>query len=149
MKHEYAEGDVFAMSGGTLEHSLVAANFVRELGNGLAGRDCRVLTSDMRVGIEAGRRYVYPDASVVCGPPVFEDDQRDTLVNPTIVVEVLSDSTEAYDRGDKFAQYRRVAALREYVLASQKGGQGQTATLQSISCTLVVERLYAGVSFPA
>jgi Uma2 family endonuclease len=92
LRHEYADGEIFAMSGGTLEHSAVAANIIRELGNALLGR-CRVLTSDMRVKIAARGRYVYPDASVVCGSPAFEDERRDTLLNPRVIVEVLSDST--------------------------------------------------------
>jgi Uma2 family endonuclease len=163
IRHEYAEGEIFAMSGGTLEHSAVAANIIRELGNALLGR-CRVLTSDMRVKIAARSRYVYPDASVVCGTPAFEDERRDTLLNPRVIVEVLSDSTEAYDRGDKFAQYRAVPSVLEYVLASQKEprievfarqpdgswklrvhGPGERAALDSVGCALDVDRVYADV----
>jgi Uma2 family endonuclease len=74
----------------------------------------------MRIKIQAAKRYLYPDASVVCGPPAFEDATRDTILNPVVIVEVLSDSSEAYDRGDKFGQYRTIETLKEYVLASQK-----------------------------
>ena len=164
IRHEYADGEIFAMSGGTIEHSAVAANLLRELGNGLLGRGCRVLTADMRIKIPKSGRYVYPDASVVCARPEFVDEKRDTLLNPRLIIEVLSDSTEAYDRGDKFAQYRSVASFEEYVLASQKEpklevftrqpdgswvlrihGPGERAALASIACTIEVDRAYTDV----
>jgi Uma2 family endonuclease len=163
-RHEYADGEIFAMAGGTLEHSAVAANLLGELRNALLGRGCRVLSSDMRIKIAATGRYLYPDASVLCGRPEFEDTTRDTLLNPTAIVEVLSDSTEAYDRGDKFAQYRTIPSLREYVLSSQKEprvevftrqpdgswilriyGAGARAALGSIGCEIEVDRLYLEV----
>jgi len=163
-KHEYVDGDIFAMSGGTIEHSTTAANIIAELRNALAGRGCRVLTSDMRVHISATRRYVYPDGSVVCGRAEFLDEQRDTLLNPRVIVEVLSDSTEAYDRGEKFAGYRSVLSLEQYVLASQKEpllevftrqhdggwtlrvyGPGERAELPSLGCALEVDRVYLDV----
>jgi Uma2 family endonuclease len=163
-RHEYADGEIFAMSGGTIEHSTVAANIIRDLGNALIGRGCRVLTSDMRINIPEARRYVYPDGSVVCARPEFADEKRDTLVNPRVIIEVLSDSTEAYDRGDKFAQYRTVASIQEYVLASQKEprievfsrqadgawmlrsyGPGESAAISSIGCALDVDRVYRDV----
>jgi Uma2 family endonuclease len=105
-RHEYADGEIFAMPGGTREHSLIAGNVYGELSTALLERRCEVHGSDMRIKIPATERYVYPDASVVCGRPVFDDDTRDTLVNPVVIVEVLSDSSEAYDRGDKFGHYR-------------------------------------------
>lgn len=164
LRHEYADGEIFAMAGGTLEHSAVAANVLGELRSALRGRGCRVLTSDMRIKIAAARRYVYPDGAVVRSRPEFEDDQRDTLLNPRVVVEVLSDSSEAYDRGDKFAQYRTLPSLEEYVLASQKAprievftrqadgswllrfhGPGERAELSSLGCTLDVDRVYQDV----
>jgi Uma2 family endonuclease len=164
IRHEYADGEIFAMAGGTIEHSAVAANIIRELGNALLGRGCRVLTADMKIKIPATGRYVYPDASVVCARPEFVDEQRDTLLNPRMIIEVLSDSTEAYDRGDKFAQYRSVASFEEYVLASQKEprlevftrqpdgswllriyGPGDRAVLASIDCAIEVDRAYTDV----
>src|SRR5690242_16583587 len=93
LKHEYADGEIFAMSGGTMEHSNVAANLIGELRNLLRGGGCRVLTSDMRVKTPSGR-YLYPDGSVCCGRPEYEDDTRDVLLNPRAVIEVLSDSSE-------------------------------------------------------
>jgi Uma2 family endonuclease len=119
-RHEFADGEIFAMSGGTREHSLIAVNIAGELRHALLDRPCEVHASDMRVKIQPTGRYLYPDASVVCGRPLFEDATRDTLLNPVLIVEVLSDSSEAYDRGDKFAQYRTIESLKEYVLASQK-----------------------------
>src|SRR5262245_50639784 len=102
-KHEYADGEIFAMSGGTYEHGLIAGNVLGELRGALLERPCTVQGSDVRVKAVATKRYLYPDVSVVCGRPVFEDETRDTLLNPRVIVEVLSDSTERYDRGDKFA----------------------------------------------
>lgn len=166
-KHEYADGEIFAMSGGTIEHSEIAANIIRELGNALYGRGCRVLTSDMRIHVRATGRYVYPDGSVVCGRPEFTDEARDTLLNPRVIIEVLSDSSEAYDRGDKFAGYRSVPAFQEYIVASQKEprievftrqpddswmlrihGPGERVTLTSLECAIEVDRVYDGVLPP-
>lgn len=107
------------MAGASRKHVLVEGNIIRELGTRLKGRPCTVLTSNMRVRVRATGLYTYPDASVVCGKPVFEDILGDTLLNPTVVIEVLSPSTEAYDRGEKFSQYRRLASLQEYVLIAQ------------------------------
>jgi Uma2 family endonuclease len=162
-RHEYADGEIFAMSGGTGEHSAIAANLISELRSALFGRGCRVHTSDMRIKISA-TRYVYPDASALCASPEYTDDTRDTLVNPRVIVEVLSDSTEAYDRGDKFAQYQTIPSLAQYVLASQKKprievftrqadgswllwtyGPGERAALSSVGCTIEVDRVYTDV----
>ncbi len=118
-KSEFFDGEIYAMAGASRKHVLVEGNLIRELGTRLKGRPCTVLTSNMRVRMGATGLYTYPDASVVCGQPVFEDIQGDTLLNPTVLIEVLSPSTEAYDRGEKFSQYRRLASLREYVLIAQ------------------------------
>jgi Uma2 family endonuclease len=164
MRHEYADGEIFAMSGGTFEHSQTAGNVVRELGIAVVDRGCSVLTSDMRIKIASRGRYVYPDASVVCEQPIFEDDKRDTLLNPLLVIEVLSASSEAYDRGDKFRQYQTIPSVREYVLLSQTEprievftrqtdggwllrsyGPGERAPLASLACELDVDRTYVNV----
>lgn len=118
-KHEFCDGEVFAMAGGSEAHTLIVANIVGELRSALRQRPCKVYPSDMRVKIPARGLYTYPDASAVCGRPEFEDDQADTLLNPQAIFEVLSDSTEDYDRGTKFKNYRSVASLRDYVLVSQ------------------------------
>ena len=132
-KHEYHEGEILAMSGGTFEHSLISANFARELGVRLMGSPCVVLESNMRVRIQVAPRYVYPDVTVVCGPPQFDpqDLRRTTIINPRVIVEVLSDSTEAYDRGEKFTRYREIESFEEYVLVSQRDPMVETFTRQS------------------
>ncbi|MFT3764861.1 MAG: Uma2 family endonuclease [Minicystis sp.] len=163
-RHEYADGEIFAMSGGTAEHSAVCLNLMGELRSALSGRPCRAFESNLRVRIAATGRYVYADGSIVCGRPEFLDDTRDTLLNPRVLVEVLSDSTEAYDRGDKFEGYRTIASFQEYVLASQKKplievftrqqdgswalrtyGPGQRVELHSVPCAIDVDRVYEGV----
>lgn len=163
-KHEYADGEILATPGATFEHSAITANIIGEARSALADRRCRVLESNMRVNVAATGRYVYPDTSIFCGRPEFTDEARDTLVNPRLIVEVLSDSTEAYDRGDKFAGYRTIASFQEYVLASQKQprievftrqpdgswtlriyGSGERAVLASLECSIEVDKVYEGV----
>jgi Uma2 family endonuclease len=117
-KHELFEGEVFAMAGASEEHNLIVANILRELGNLFRKRPCKVYPSDMRVKAPTGL-YTYPDVSAICGRPDFEDAELDTLLNPTVLFEVLSDSTELYDRGKKFASYRTIPSLKDYVLVSQ------------------------------
>lgn len=107
------------MAGGSEEHNLIVANLVRELGNQFKGRPCRVYPSDMKVHIAAADVGTYPDAMVVCGERQFHDGRRDVVTNPTLIVEVLSDSTEADDRGDKFRHYRNLESLQAYLLLSQ------------------------------
>ncbi len=119
LKSEYLSGDIVAMSGASNEHNLITVNTVNGLYNQLAERGCRVYGSDMRVGINAGDFYFYPDVSVVCEKPRFEDNEFDTLLNPIVVVEVLSPSTEKYDRGVKFTRYQQLKSLQEYILISQ------------------------------
>lgn len=117
VKHEYFDGEIFAMAGGTASHSLVAANWTRELGNALKDRGCRVYSSDMMVFCPTGLR-TYPDVSVTCEAPRYEDDRELTLLNPILLVEALSDTTEAFDRGRKFNHYQSIPSLREYLLVS-------------------------------
>lgn len=118
-KHEFFQGEIFAMVGASERHNLIVSNLVRELGNLLKGKPCKVYPSDMRVKVEATGLYTYPDVSVVCRDAELEDDKRDTLLNPLLIVEVLSKSTEDRDRGRKFANYRRLESLTEYLLISQ------------------------------
>lgn len=107
-KSEFFQGEIFAMAAGTAIHSLIAANFVREAGNTLKDKPCAVFNSDLRVRVESTGVYTYPHAMIVCGELVFDDDQRDTVVNPTVIVEVLSDATEKYDRGREANHYRQI-----------------------------------------
>lgn len=118
-KSEYYDGEIFAMSGGTLIHSLIQTNLGGLLMMRLMDRPCRVLNSDMRVKVEATTSYTYPDISVVCGAPQLEDARRDSLLNPVLLIEVLSPSSERFDRRGKFDIYRQIPSLKEYVLVSQ------------------------------
>ena len=118
-KSEYYDGEVFAMAGASARHVLIVTNVVRELGTQLKRRPCTVYSSDLRVRVSETGLYTYPDVAVVCGVPQWADDQRDTLLNPTLIVEVLSDSTKDYDRGGKFEHYRTLESLSEYVLIAQ------------------------------
>lgn len=118
-RHEYLDGEIFDMAGGTVEHGALAANAIVALAGQLRGRPCRVLTSDVRVRVLTTGLATYPDVSVVCGAIERDPEDANTVVNPILIVEVLSDSTEAYDRGEKFAHYRRLPSLRDYLLVSQ------------------------------
>ena len=117
-KNEYHEGEMFAMSGASRQHSTLMLNIAFALRSRLRGR-CTVFSSDMRVQMANARTFVYPDVSVACGEPRFRDDAFDTLLNPAVVVEILSRSTEAYDRGLKSENYRKIASLHTYILISQ------------------------------
>jgi Uma2 family endonuclease len=118
-RSEFFAGEIFAMAGASEEHNTIAFNVAGELHSQLKGRPCRGYSGDMRVRVSETGLYTYPDVVIVCGEPLFEDERRDTLLNPTLIVEVLSPTTEAYDRGEKFIQYRRLESLREYVLIAQ------------------------------
>lgn len=163
-RHELIDGEIVDMAGGTYEHNLISSNLTRRLGNALEGGSCAVLSSDMKVRLEAYDEYSYADATVVCGLPRFEDNHRDTLLNPTALFEVLSDSTEGYDRGEKFARYRTIPSLREYVLVAQKKvqvehfhrqddggwllrvlGPGDHLALPSLGCEIAVDEIYLKV----
>jgi Uma2 family endonuclease len=117
-RHEYRAGEVFAMAGGSPRHAALSANLVAELRSVLRDRGCQVFSSDLQVGLADGS-YVYADVTVVCGPVELHSGTRDVVANPRIVVEVLSPSTESYDRGLKWDGYRRVASLTDYLLVSQ------------------------------
>jgi Uma2 family endonuclease len=120
LKSEYYAGEVFAMAGASREHNLIVSSIIRMLGNQLLERNCNVYPSDMRVKIVNTGKYTYPDVAVVCGTERFEDEHRDTLLNPAVIIEVLSDTTEAYDRGKKFENYQYIDSLREYILVAQE-----------------------------
>jgi Uma2 family endonuclease len=117
-KSEYLSGQIFAMSGASRAHNLITGNIFNRLYNQLVASDCEVYSSDMRVQ-PSPTAYFYPDVVVACGEPRFEDDVFDTLLNPTVIVEVLSPSTAAYDRGEKFEHYQQLTSLQDYILISQ------------------------------
>ena len=118
-KSEYFNGEIFAMTGASESHNLVVINTIRELSTQLKKRPCKVYANDMRVKVDPTGLYTYPDVVVTCGKAQFDDTHLDTLLNPVLIVEVLSDSTEAYDRGRKFEHYRKLDSLVEYVLIAQ------------------------------
>jgi Uma2 family endonuclease len=160
-RHEYLRGEVFAMAGGSLEHAALASALARDVGSALADKPCRVFSADARVRIEATNMTTYPDLSVVCGQLLRAPSDDRALLNPVVLFEVLSESTEAYDRGAKASHYRHIPSLREYVLVSQTEPRvevqrrnaaghweiheyiaGQVAQLESLSITLSVDALY-------
>ena len=119
LRHEYHLGEIFAMAGGTRNHSKIGANFVGELIALEKSGGCQTFNGDMRIRIDAENRFLYPEASVVCGPVQASELDPDSITNPVLIVEVLSESTEAYDRGEKFRLCRKLPSLQEYVLISQ------------------------------
>ncbi|MEP7037511.1 MAG: Uma2 family endonuclease [Acidobacteriota bacterium] len=117
-RSEYENGEIVAMAGGSLNHARITSNIDRSFGGKLK-KDCESLTSDVKVRVESYRKFYYPDVLVICGEPEFYKKRTDTIVNPILIVEVLSDSTEAKDRGEKFAAYQTLENLQEYILVSQ------------------------------
>jgi len=162
VRHEFLNGEVWEMSGGTPEHAALAAAVSGELRNALRGKPCRVYSSDLRIRIPETGLSTYPDVAVVCGQLATAADDEQAAVNPVVLVEVLSPTTEGYDRGAKAAHYRRIAALREYVLVSQsqphievhrrtesgrwellEARPGETIELASLGVGLDVSAVYA------
>ncbi|KYF75314.1 hypothetical protein BE11_00675 [Sorangium cellulosum] len=160
-KHEFLNGEIFAMAGGTPEHARLCLSVGAELRAQLRGRPCAAYSSDLRVRVRATGLSTYPDVSVVCGRLERDLEDKDAALNPVVLVEVLSDSTEAYDRGQKFAHYRLIPSLREYVLVWQheprievfhrnedgswtlrEARAGEGAHLEAIGCTLPVDEVY-------
>jgi len=160
-KSEFHDGQIFAMTGASRKHNLVSGNLYREISLQLKGRPCEAYINDMRVKAARAHSYHYPDIAVVCGRPELEDAHGDTLLNPAVIVEVLSPSTESYDRGGKFINYRKIASLREYLLVAQdqprieryaKRGDSWVLTeaegleavieIESIGCALALREVY-------
>jgi Uma2 family endonuclease len=119
-KSEYLDGVVYAFVGCSPRHNLIVANIIITLGSQLKGRPCRVYPSDLKVRVPSAKRFFYPDVSVVCGDDEFADDEKDIILNPTLIVAVVSESTAAFDRGKKFLSYQQIASLQEYLLVSQE-----------------------------
>jgi Uma2 family endonuclease len=167
-KSEYINGQIVAMTGASLEHNSITGDFFGELRQQLRGRPCRAFTNDMRVKVSETGLYTYPDIVVACRPLRLEDAHVDTLLNPVVIVEVLSPSTELYDRSEKFAHYRRLESLKEYILVAQdkvrveqfvrQGDQwlltehselDDVIRLDSIGCAVRLRDAYEGVELPA
>jgi Uma2 family endonuclease len=127
-KSEYVNGHIYAMGGASLAHNRIVYNLAGELRNQIRGGPCSAVVNDMRVKVPETEMYTYPDVIVFCGEPRLEDDHFDTLLNPTIIIEVLSPSTERYDRGDKWAHFRLIESLQTYVLAAQDQMRVETFT---------------------
>lgn len=130
-KSEYFQGEMFAMAGASERHGLIVANLVGELRQQLKGKPCRVYPSDLRLRVTAAGLYTYPDVIVVCGDIQFADDRKDTILNPVLIIEVLSESTRDYDRGRKFQYYRTLPSLVEYLTVAQDEPQVEHHTRQS------------------
>ncbi|HLK58201.1 MAG TPA: Uma2 family endonuclease [Chthonomonadaceae bacterium] len=166
-KSEFWNGQIVAMSGGSREYSTIIVNLTAEVGTQLKGKPCRAFSNDTKVRTGPLTLFVYPDLSVVCGEPRFHDEQGDVLLNPTLVFEVLSPSTEAVDRGKKFEGYRRIASFTDYVLIAQDEpyiehysrqsetqwllttitGLDASLSLPAIGCTLALAEIYDRVEF--
>ena len=164
-KSEYFAGEMFAMAGASRRHNLIVANVIRVLGNQLLESPCNVYPSDMRLKISKTGKYTYPDVVVACGDEQFEDEHHDTLLNPVVIIEVLSESTEAYDRGKKFEQYQSIEGFAEYLLIVQDyysieryvrqdernwtyaafHSLEEVVTLSTLGCQLVLKDIYAKV----
>ena len=168
VKYEYWQGEVFAMSGASPAHVQIQVNLITLLQSQLRGRPCRMFSSDMRLKVPSFPPYRYPDLSGLCGEPAFESiDGLEVLTNPTLIVEILSPTTEAFDRGDKFTHYKSILSFTEYLLIAQhRPHVGQYVKqspevwsyrecndlaaclhLPSLECRLVVEELYQDVTF--
>jgi Uma2 family endonuclease len=143
-KHELWDGVVFAMAGASLVHNQIVVNVGRALANVTDDTPCIVLSSDMKVHVPLRKGYVYPDVSVVCGRPSFVDDHTDVITNPMVIVEVLSDSTERFDRGEKFAGYRSLPSLVDYLLVAQDQARVEHYT-RGPDGTWVLRELVAGM----
>jgi Uma2 family endonuclease len=168
-KNEFYRGEIFQMAGATRWHVQIVWNLTQLVGRAIEDRPCSGFANDMRVKVDKTGLYTYPDLAVTCEKPEFEDGHFDTLLNPQMIIEVLSDSTESYDRGAKFGQYRQIDSLREYVLVSQKRpaierfvrqadgswnlteaqGLDGVIALTTIGVTLPLATVYAKVDFEA
>lgn len=167
-KHEYVEGDIVAMAGATEEHNHIVANLMREVGSFLKGKDCAVFPSDYRVSTPTGKNYFYPDVSIVCGKTEKQSNVFDTLLNPVVIFEVMSEGTENIDRGYKFFFYQQIPSLKEYILIDSRNYAVEAIRrqandtwkfekfspadkqlyLNSIDCTLTFDDIYYRVQFP-
>lgn len=168
-KSEYLDGQMFAMAGASFRHNRIIVNLATGLNSALRGGPCQVVVQDLRVRVSPEGLYTYPDVVTVCGEPEFADSHEDTLTNPTLLVEVLSPSTEAYDRGAKFQHYRTLSTLKQYVLVAQEEplvevytrqegggwllrefrGQEATAELTAVNCHLPLVEIYRDLTFAA
>jgi Uma2 family endonuclease len=166
-RHEYLDGLIYLMSGGSPKHSSICVNTIIDLGLQLRRKPCQIFEANMKVGAETSSQFSYPDASVVCGEAKFHDKHQDILINPTVIIEVLSPSTELFDRGKKFARYQRIESFTDYVLIAQDEprvehfarqtndtwvltvatGLKSRIKLSSIACMLKLSEVYDRIQF--
>lgn len=169
-KHEYLDGEIYAMAGGSPQHNQIGFNATVALGSQIKGRNCRGYTADQKVRSDPQNMFSYPDITIVCGEPIFHDQHKDVVLNPTVIIEVLSPTTATFDRTEKFARYRTIQSLRDYLLISQdrpciehfvrQKGKRQwmynveteltsSIWIESIKCELKLADVYELVEFPA
>ncbi len=156
VKYEYHDGAVYAMAGGTKNHGLIGGNIFGVLWGKLSGKGCTVMNSEIKLHIAAENSYVYPDAMVICGETEDSEDEKNAVTNPTVIIEVLSKSTSAYDRGDKFQVYRKIKSLKEYILIEQdkakievfrkRGDLWQILVFEGLDAEMYIEALEVRVS---
>ncbi len=166
-KHEYYKGEIFAMSGASIPHNKISKNILVDLGNKLKGKDCEPFGSDLRIHIPKNSLYTYPDLSIICGEIETTDDKFDTVKNPSVIIEILSESTRNYDKGGKFTLYREIESLKEYILIDSESVMVEkfmrnadsswqlteykkiesTFTIETVSISLPLTTVYEGISF--
>jgi len=166
-KHELMNGKIITMTGASLKHNRIVSNLIGSINPFLKGKSCEVFPSDLRINIPTTNSFTYPDLTIVCGKPELLDDEFDNLLNPVVIIEVLSPSTESYDRGNKFFTYQQIPSLKEYILVDSTACNIQTIVkkddglwqfdtisdntssiiIQSISQTILVSDVYDGVEF--
>jgi Uma2 family endonuclease len=168
LRSEFLDGEIVAMSGGSMRHAVLQVNLIGEVRAALRGTSCQAFNSDLRIRVSS-RMYTYPDLTVVCGKPMLADERQDILLNPTVIFEVLSPSTEHYDRGVKLRHYRSIDSLQDYILVSQDQvrierytrrdantstfrdyqGPNETLLIESIGTSLPLTSIYERIEFPA
>ncbi len=166
-KHEYYQGEIFAMSGASVKHNRIFTNFFIDIGSKLKGKGCLPYSSDLRIHIPKNTFYTYPDISIICGEPELTDDKFDTATNPSVIIELLSKSTRNYDKGEKFTLYRDIDSLQEYILIDTEKiyvekhirnadnswqltdykSLENTFTISTVNLSFLLIDIYEGISF--
>jgi Uma2 family endonuclease len=166
-KHEYYQGEIFAMSGASLKHNIIFSNLFTDIGSKLKGKGCRPYGSDLRIHIPKNTLYTYPDISIFCENPDLTDDKFDTATNPSVLIELLSKFTRNYDKGEKFTLYRDIDSLKEYILVDTEKifvekhirnadnswqltdyrSLDNSFSIETVDCIFSLKDIYEGISF--